>query len=189
MQVVYTQPCDVGWGCLNRRRAFTVFVRRDVAEFLCDPQDNYDLLCEELQNSSLRIPDLFWGDKTMFDEEVSTFVNGSRCRTKSKPLTKSEYENRRNYEKLLDTTRPEEDKFHQLFCLNQAPDKVCKVSRKGVIPTLTRTDKIMWNRGKKRWMLASEKFTAHGYPMTDELSKILKIPALWLQVLSHLWVW
>ena len=85
----------------------------------------------------------------------------------TRPLTKAEYQNRKQYERLLDEKRPEEDKALQVFMPNQAPDKVCKVSRNGVLPTLTATDRIVWNRGQKRWMLA-----AHGFPMTAELARL-----------------
>ena len=78
-QVIFTDPVDCGFGCVSRRRAFTIFVRRDCGRFVGQAQELYDKLCKQLVGKQIEISDLIWADQQAVDAELEQ-IRSSRTR-------------------------------------------------------------------------------------------------------------
>lgn len=175
-KVVWTDPCDCGWGCVPRKRSFTVFIRRDVARFVGSIQTLYDAMRAKLSQKQLAIPDLLWADQTEIDAELNMLVGGmsSGKRSKAHVLTPFEMKNKAVYEKVLDDSNI--PVASQVFVLGQNPEKRWKATTVECgLPTITATDRVLWVRNGQRPMTALEKFAAHGYPVRDDLAKLLGV--------------
>lgn len=174
-QVLYTQPCDLGFGCVSRKRGFTVFLRRDCGKFLVKPQDIYDRLM--MPDSQLEMNSVVIGAEA--DVQAEQPVETATRLAANDFLTLFELKNEMKYQNLLDETRPEESHFAQSYVLDQNPDFCSKTSSSGVFNTFTHKDKIVWLRGHRRRLLAKEKFIAMGFPMTQDLANIMGCPVTW----------
>lgn len=99
-QVVYTEPSDVGFGCVSRKRGFTIFLRRDCGKFLVKPQDVYDRLM--LPDSQLEMKSIVIGTEADVQaeqpEETATRLAANDY------LTLFELHNEGKYQKILDRT-------------------------------------------------------------------------------------
>ena len=172
-QVIYTQPSDLGFGAISRRRVFTAFVRRDAGKFIGDPQQVYDILTARLRDRQLSIETL-----TELTSDLEVEADRKVLKRSCDPnsfLTKCEAGNKAKYEALYDETNA--TKFaDQCFVVNQNPDKCPKYSKDGVLPLFTKTDRITWLRQRGRHLTALEKMLGHGWPMTQELACLLKLP-------------
>ena len=179
--MIFAQPSDVGFGCVNRRRGFAILVRRDSGCFVRNPQEIYDAICKELKTRQLYLLNGLWASFDMVQQEQQMLVSGSKSRagTKSKFLSPFEEKNRELYETILDRERPGEDHNLQCFIPGQNPTRCFKASRNGVLPAFTATDKIMYCRGRRGLVTAMEKFGVHSYPVTEELADVLKVPVAW----------
>ena len=174
-QVIFTNPSDVGWGCVSRHRAFTILLRHDAGRFIREPQQVYDRLCSGLGDSQLPFQALFG---LTSDAEIQAELTAMRkLRGNATGLTETEYKNLVQYQKVC--TKQGEPKDLQVYALNQNPGRVFKAARNGILPLLTATDKLLWVRSRDGPLLPKEKLLAHGYPMSQELSDALKIPVTW----------
>ena len=75
--MIHTQPSDTGFGCVSRRRAFSIFVHREDGCFIDDPQILYDRLCEKLRCKQLQIPSLVWADEAAVQSEMLAVAKGT----------------------------------------------------------------------------------------------------------------
>lgn len=178
-EVVFTDPADCGFGCVSRKRSFTIFIRRDAGRFLASPQALYDRMRDVLSKNQLAIEDLLWADQAMIQSEKESLVNASRSASKrslSSLLTEWETKNQAIYELLLDETNI--PLSAQVYGVGQNPEFLWKAtSKEQVLPAITATDRLLWVRNGERPMTAAEKFVAHGYPMRTELAELLGVPA------------
>lgn len=173
-KVIFTQPSDVGFGCVARRRSFTILLRHDSGRFILDPQDTYDKLCAGLNDSQLSLHDLL---------ACTTEADVLRELPEGYKLSPFEQSNLDQYQDLLDGKGVPIP--NQVFAVNQNPNKVFKAAMAGILPAFTATDKCLWSRGNRRPILAYEKFLGHGWPMTQELCQALKIPVFSMDGLSN----
>lgn len=161
---------------MPRRRAFTVFVRRDSGRFVASAQKLYDQMRNRLASKQLSITDLLCADQTVIDREVQQLVDASRKRKLDEILTPWEMQNKAAYEHALDQS--DIPFSHQVMAVGQNPTHLWKAtSPTCALPTLTATDKILWVRKGDRMFTAWEKFVAHGWPMRDDLASALGVPA------------
>jgi len=172
-KAIYTQPSDLGFGAVSRRRVFTAFVRRDCGRFIGDPQQIYNILTASLRDRQLSIEKL-----TELTSDLEVEADRKVLKRNCDPnffLTKCEAANKARYEALYDekhtTTLAD-----QCFVLNQNPDKRPKQSKDGVLPLFTKTDRITWLRQRGRHLTALEKLLGHGWPMRQELACLLNLP-------------
>lgn len=173
VQVIYTQPSDLGFGAVARRRAFTAFVRRDAGKFIGEPQQIYNILTASLRDRQLSIEKLTELTSDL-EVEADRKVLKRNCDPNSF-LTKCEAANKARYEELYDE-KNETTLADQCFVLNQNADKRPKQSKDGALPLFTRTDRITWLRQRGRHLTALEKMLGHGWPMTQELACLLNLP-------------
>ena len=54
-QVIFTEPADVGFSCIARKRAFQIFVDRTKGRFVANPAEIYQALCDGLGSRHLTI--------------------------------------------------------------------------------------------------------------------------------------
>ena len=166
-------------------------LRRDVGRFLVEPQDVYDYDNLRLLEKQLRMTDFFIATPA----EVKAGRSSLPTHTKDQLwLNKFEFGNKIEYEKMLDTKRPNAPHETQSFVLGQNPARSFTASTDGVFNTFTSADKSVWLRGPARRLTAKEKFCAHGFAVTPELASALGTPVAWLahcinvifiQVLTH----
>lgn len=171
--MIFTAPSDVGFACISRRRAFTVFLRPDAGRWIMDPQCVYDLLCSGLSDSQLTIEELLSvGSESDVQEEIDRM---RRARGTDSGLTSTEQKNMNRYFRMLDAkgVPPE----LQIAASNQNPDARFKTCRFGILPAFTATDKYLWIRSRNGPLLAREKFCGHGFPVDSTMADALKIPA------------
>ena len=164
----------MGFGAISRRRGFTIFIRRDCAEFLVTPQDVYDRLM--LADGQLTMADILIGTPEDIAREQP--AETATRQAVNDYLTLFEVQNKSKYEKILDESRPEESHFLQAYIWDQNPDFCCKMSRNGAFNTFTHKDKVTWLRGLNRKLLGKEKFIGHSWPVTPELAAAMGVPAL-----------
>eukprot|EP00435_Cladocopium_sp_Y103_P031971 s2061_g8.t1 len=157
----------MGFGCISRKRGFTIFVRRDCAEFLVTPQDVYDRLM--LADSQLTMANMLIG--TADDVAREQPAETSTRRADKDYLKDFEFEN-----EILDETRPEESHFLQAYVLDQNPEFCSKISSRGAFNTFTHKDKVTWLRGLNRKLLGKEKFIGHSWPVMPELAAAMGVP-------------
>ena len=176
--MIHTQPSDTGFGCVSRRRAFSIFVRREDGCFIDDPQILYDRLCEKLRCKQLQIPSLVWADEAAVQSEMLAVAKGTG-RSEGEVCTPTMERNLKGYLAEMDEKHPTEPKELQAFVLSQNPCVCFKASKAGVLPAFTATDKFMHMRNAGRHLLAIEKFSGHGFPVTEQLAKAMKTAVLW----------
>lgn len=164
--MIYTQPSDVGFGCIARRRAFTAFLRVTV----------YDKLCQGLRDAQLSIENLVSG--TPYEHVQLELQSMKNSRKTPSGLTDFELGNLEQYQTILDARGV--DVRHQIFVPMQNPLHCMKAAKDGVLPAFTATDRLVWIRDRSGPLLPTEKFLGHGWPLTEELSQILGVPATWL---------
>lgn len=170
--MIFTQPSDVGFGCVSRRRAFTIFLRHDAGRFIGEPQEIYDALRKDLDKSQLTISNLIAGTTDTDAQDALDKLKAARGTADG--LTQFEATNIKQYHELMDSLGYEQ--HNQVSAANQNPLRCCKKSGQGTLPAFTTNDKILWVRSRGGPLLAFEKFIAHGWPMTQELSNALGIP-------------
>ena len=184
-QVIFAEPADVGFTCVARRRVWTVLVRKNCGKFIREPQSIYNQLCSGLDEGHLTMEEL---SKVVRPEDLKAELATSGKTMAGYPnniLTPFERTNLQGYESCVDKDRPDEPHDQQAFCINQNPTKFWKASKDGVLPAITKGDRLVWLRGPKRHQLAMEKFAAHGWGVTDELAGELRTPVFWLHNLWH----
>ena len=146
----------------------------------------YDLLCKGLRDRQLKLPGLIADTPAhLIEEELESL---RKVRKTASGLTSFESSNLKEYYKIMDERQ--EDVALQVCAVNQNPAAVSKTSRKGILPAFTATDRSghLWLRCQERPLLAYEKFLGHGWPMSEDLSAILKIPVTLSQRCRWLWV-
>lgn len=157
---------------MSRRRCYTIFLRHDAGRFIGEPQEVYDALCKDLGKSQLTISNLLAGTP---DTDVQDALNKLKtARDTADGLTRFEADNIKKYHDMMDARGFEID--NQVSAANQNPTRCSKTAGQGTLPAFTTNDKILWVRSRGSPLLASEKFIAHGWPMTQELSDALRIP-------------
>lgn len=171
--MIFTSPSDTGFGCTSRQRAHTIFLKSDCGKFIKDPQLVYDELCAGMGWTQLHMEDVL---SLASPEKLGQELDRMRdLRLTPTGLTEFEAKNIQGYESALDSRGDPVDT--QVFAINQNPEVCFKASRLGCFPAFTATDKYLWVRAKNAPLLASQKFIAHGYPMTKELATALGVPA------------
>ena len=91
----------MGFGAISRRRGFTIFIRRDCAEFLVTPQDVYDRLM--LADGQLTMADILIGTPEDIAREQP--AETATRQAVNDYLTLFEVQNKSKYEKILDESR------------------------------------------------------------------------------------
>lgn len=182
MQVIWTDPSDAGFGCVSRRRSFTIFVRRDRGRWVSDPQHLYDKFARRLAAKQVTIPGLIWATQQAVTSEIKQLTENASARNPPNLhkkmedcLTETEAKNQKKYRKILE----DKDFPRELFAYapGQDPKHCSKTALHGVLPLFTATDRILWMEGPNRPLLAIEKLAAHGYPVRHDLAKALSTPA------------
>lgn len=181
MQVIWTDPADAGFGCVSRRRSFTIFLRRDRGRWVSDPQRLYDKFAERLATKQVTIPGLIWATQQAVKHEIEQLTQNASARdpeymhTKMEDcLTPTEAKNQVKYRKLLQEKGFPPDLF--AYVPGQDPKFVSKAAFHGVLPLFTATDRILWMEGPDRPLVAIEKLAAHGYPSRHDLAIALSTP-------------
>ena len=170
---MFTDPGDVGFGSISRRRAFCIFLRKDAGTFIHEPQALYDKCCSRLASRQVHLDNLCWASEQQVHEEIKNLISGT-SRSREQVLTKFEQDNQKLYEKTMDARGIPADQ--QVYVPSQNPEFLSKMTSAGVLPAFTCTDKIVWIRKLDRPLCAIEKFSGHGYPMTPELAQCLSVP-------------
>lgn len=176
-QVIFTEPADVGFSCIARKRAFQIFVDRTKGRFVANPAEIYQALCDGLGSRHLTIGHLM-DFASSEDLKLELGLQGKSMDSYPGNLLSSfETKNKDEYERILSNKYSDGIPADQVYCLGQNPLKVPKLSNGGVMPAFTKTDKLLWHHGLKRHVLAIEKFAAHGIGVTADLAKLLGTPA------------
>ena len=102
LQVISTDPADCGFGCVSRRRAFSIYLRKDSGVFHDDPQAVYEELTKHLKTKQVEIDSLWWADQSMVEKETAALVSASKQRSIHNVFTSAEAHNVEVYHKLLD---------------------------------------------------------------------------------------
>ena len=171
-EVIFAEPCDLGFTCISRRRAFQILLDRGSGRFIRDPQAVYQRLCRGLGDSHLTLPELCKLSSEVDLQHELALSGKSLDSYPQNLLCNSEQENLKRYQELLGLESLE----LQACCLNQNPQHIAKFTKVGLLPTFTKCDKMMWVPGRERHLLAKEKYAGHGFPVTQQLSALLKIP-------------
>lgn len=174
----------MGFGCISRRRTFTVLVDKSQGRFLADPSVVYQALCAGLADAQLTMSEL---SKAAGPQDLDRELAQSGNSLDAYPnniLSNFELKNQQKYEELAKDL-PEDSVVNTAYCLNQNPDHRRKLASDGVLPALTKTDKLIWLRGQGRHMLASEKFAAHSWAVKEDLATLLGIPVFDPYTLSN----
>ncbi|CAK9062590.1 unnamed protein product [Durusdinium trenchii] len=175
-QVIFTEPADVGFSCIARKRAFQIFVDRTKGRFVANPAEIYQALCDGLGSRHLTIGHLM-DFASSEDLKLELGLQGKSMDSYPGNLLSSfETKNKDEYERILSNKYSDGIPADQVYCLGQNPLKVPKLSNGGVMPAFTKTDKLLWHHGLKRHVLAIEKFAAHGIGVTADLAKLLGTP-------------
>ncbi|CAK9054143.1 unnamed protein product [Durusdinium trenchii] len=156
-------------------------LRRDAGVFIRDPQKVYHQLCKGLNDKHLTLPELC---KVSTGSDLAHELGLSGKSLESYPesfLGNFEKQNKKKYEDLLG----EESLELQAFCVNQNPDYVSKLKKTGLLPTFTKSDKVIWLPGLKRHLLALEKYAGHGFGVTESLAALNKTPVFNVAALSN----
>jgi hypothetical protein len=185
-KVIFTEPADIGFTCVARRRAFTVMVDRAKGRFIADPGAVYRALCEGLGERHLTVGELTaLGTDADLQKELAQ--SGKTLESYPANLFSAwESANVAKYNELLQ--KSEDMPMNQAFCTNQNPDKCCKMSSGGVLPAFTKTDKHIWVQGRMRHLLQAEKFAGHGYGVNEELASLLRTPVACLLLLMYIYI-
>jgi len=181
-EVIFTEPADCGFAPVARRRSFTIYIRKDSAKFVSDPQTLYDRMCFQLRRKQIRWNDLVWADKGQVEEDLQKLTSNT-SRTRDDLFTESEKKNIAGYKAFFEEKgTPLEE---QVYVPTQNPSHRPKALKRGVLPLFTATDKMVWIEGLKRPLTSLEKFAAHGWPVTADLAKELSVQASqpkWLNI-------
>ena len=175
-QVIFAEPADVGFGCISRRRAFTIFLRRDAGSWVQEPQEVYNRLSAKLKQKQLPLSELLWADQAQIESEVHQLTKAKKStRTASCLLTSFEQKNKEVYQQVL--ADKGELPQNVVYVPSQNPKWVFKAARAGRLPCFTATDKMLYVDALNRPITSSEKFSGHGYPAREDLAKALGVPA------------
>ena len=172
-EVIFGEPSDVGFGCISRRRAFQLLLRRDAGRWIRDPLQVYLRLCRGLADKQLTLAELCQlGSASDLAHELS-LIGKTVSGYPENLLSTFEKTNKEKYEQLLGD---EGGRDQQAYCLGQKPDCINKSTTCGVLPCFTHTDKIQWIPAKSRHLLAIEKFAGHSFGVSNELAALLGTP-------------